>query len=580
MMKFRKWVALLSVPVLTLLGCGGGGVSNNSQQPPDTFSVGPNEGTDKTYGDITIHIEADGTFPNGSTLSLYQSAQAPEMPPEQNFVLGKPALKLTSTAIPQKDITVSILDEGKDYIAAIKSGEDWQPLNRVKAGGKTSFFLPAALGRVANRGGGKVWDWVIGLVKDDLPDTEFAIKRLEDGTDFGDPGTILCIHGVMDNYQSMARIGSRARARFGGSNVFSYAFPWKEGAQEAGIQLAALLAPYKNRIKNVIFVGYSQGVLVARHALERLGATATVVDLVSIMGPNEGSHWADEADFAFNIIKLWLNGTFSCSPFGVTVDDPAIRELRPGSAFLTDLNKYHNTQRGDVNYWLFNGNKDWVVTQDSAWAGHVPLEQLTGGTVWRHTVSGATHFNIKSNTGLIDQMFGSMGLKFGNELSILIDPAPNDVNAITDGWHFSLRVRNNSKSTIKIKDLAFETYLKDGLTYATQWYKPNDLFLGDPYPCSYQVWPVTLGPGKTSEVIYLYAWPDWEINRMEDLLDDNKKARTEKVILTGTLNGRPVKTEVFVTLRWNDYWPSLAQTRGEPQKDDRVGTVSADRPPR
>lgn len=569
-MRYRLWT-LLCVPLFTLFGCGGGGTSDNGlQSRTDSFSVGANQGADKTFGEIGVSFEALGTFPNGSNLTLDQTAQARQMPPEQNFALGKPALKLTSSETPQKDIVISIIDDRRDYIAGIESGGVWLPLRSTKANGKVMFTLPADLGRSGGRGGVKIWEWVIGLVKDNLSDTEYALKKLEGNTNFADPGTILCFHGILDNYQSMKTVGTRARAILGGSNVHSFAFPWKEGARAAGVELATQLAPYRDKLKNVTFVGYSQGILVARHALERLGATASVRNLVSIVGPNEGSRLAEPADFVFNIAKFWLNGTFSCSPFTADVDDPAIEELRPGSDFLTELNSYHTTQRGVVTYHLFAGGKDWVVERDSALATHVQLGELTGGPVFAYDLPTASHFNIKSDTTLIDSMFNSIGLMFDNELSIWT--LPSTVEADDYGWRYDIYIRNNTNSSVLLRLLTFDNFGMDGNWLGVQWYDPNTP-TGDFFPSRYAEWNLTLGPGETlSPPLGIFTWA----NRNRDYIwnaPTNQQALTIVLSVIGSQNGQQMQASVNVIGNYGDNHPSPPHTRSRSRDGNGLGLM-------
>ncbi len=569
-MIHRRFWTLFSVLLFGLVGCGGGGVNANFRDRTDTFSVGANQGADNTYGPITIKFDAAGTYPVGSSLTLTQSSRPSALPPTTNFQLAQPALKLESSETPQKDITISINDDGKDYIAGIQSGDEWLPLVRVKSNGVTSFTLPAALGRSGGRGGGKVWEWVIGLVKDNLSDTEYAIKRFEGTTAFAEPGTILCLHGILDNWQSMATIGSRARIKLGGNSVFSFAFPWKQGARQAGIELAAQLAPYKDKLKNVTFVGYSQGVLTARHALERLGATASVRNLISIVGPNEGSRLADRADFAFNIAKFWLNGTLSASPFTADVDDLAIEELRPGSEFLTELNSYHSTQRGVVTYHLFAGGKDWVVERDSALANGIQLGELTGGPVYTYDLPGATHFNIKSDTTLIDSMFNSIGLMFDNELSIWT--LPSTVEADDYGWRYDIYIRNNTNSSVLLRLLTFDNFGMDGNWLGVQWYDPNTP-TGDFFPSRYAEWNLTLGPGETlSPPLGIFTWA----NRNRDYIwnaPTNQQALTIVLSVIGSQNGQQMQASVNVIGNYGDNHPSPPHTRSRSRDGNGLGLM-------
>lgn len=395
----------------SIVGCGGGGAGGfgGFQSRQDPFTVAANQAVSKMFGEIGIEIAA-GTYPNGAQLTLKQSAQALQMPPTTNFKLGAPALELSSNATATKDLVVSIPDDGKQYIAGIEVDGEWLPLRSVKANGRINFTLPATFGRSSEDGPGQVWRWVIGLVKDNLSDTGYAIKQLTASAPFASPRTILCVHGILDNWQSMKKFVGPAMIKWDGSGVFSFAFPWKAGAKEAGIQLAALLAPYRDQLKHMTFIGYSQGVLVIRYALERLGASASVKNCVYLMGPNLGSMLANPVDFSFNIGKFWLNANVSGSLFDVDINDPAIKEFRPGNPFLADLNSSHGLPRIDVNYYLLNGEKDWVVDLNSGQAKGVPLGEIVSGTVWRGTVPGATHFSIKSDVNDIYKMLDLLPL--------------------------------------------------------------------------------------------------------------------------------------------------------------------------
>lgn len=390
----------------SIVGCGGGGAGNigGFQSREDPFTVGANQAFSRLFGEIGIEISA-GTYPGGAQLTLKQSAQASQMPPTTNFKLGAPALELISNATATKDVVVSIPDDGKQYIAGIEVDGEWLPLRNEKVNGRINFTLPANFGRSAEDGPGQIWRWVIGLVKDNLSDTGYAIKSFSGSTNFASPRTVLCAHGVLDNWQSMKGFAGPAFAKYDASGVYSFAFPWKAGAKAAGIELAALLAPYRNQLKRITIIGYSQGVLAVRYALERLGASASVKNCIYLMGPNLGSMLANPVDFSFNIGKFWLNANLSGSLFDVDINDPAIKEFMPGNPFLDELNSSHGLPRADVNYFLMNGGKDWVVDANSGQAIGVPLGELVSGTVWRGTAPEANHFNIKSDMNVMYRTF-------------------------------------------------------------------------------------------------------------------------------------------------------------------------------
>ncbi|MDP3992861.1 MAG: hypothetical protein Q8Q05_01445 [bacterium] len=402
-------LTLLAVLAFVPSGCGGGGAGNSTgfQSRQDSFTVAANQASSQLFGEIGVEVSA-GTYPSGANLTLKQMSQAAQMPPTTNFKLGKPALELSSDATATKDLVVSIPDDGKQYIAGIEVDGEWLPLRSVKANSRIHFTLPTTFGRSPEDGPGQIWRWVIGLVKDNLSDTEYAIKQLTPGAPFASPRTILCAHGILDNWQSMMKFVGPVLAKYEANGVYSFAFPWKAGAKAAGIELAALLAPYKNQLKNITIIGYSQGVLAVRYALERLGLSASVKNCIYLMGPNLGSYLANTADFAFEIGRFWLNANVSGSPFDIDIDDPAIKEFKPGNPFLVDLNSSHGSPRPDVNYYVLSGGRDWVVDANSGQAIGVPLEEIVSGSIWRGTVPEATHFNIKSDVNVIYRMFDSL----------------------------------------------------------------------------------------------------------------------------------------------------------------------------
>src|SRR3546814_7193947 len=131
-MSRRSFLSLAMSAVFgPLVGCGGGcsGSTGRFQDREDAFSVGPNQPFSRSFGQIDI-IFPSYTFPQGSDLTLSQSAHASNLPPANGFVRTQPALRLRSSAAPANDITVSILDDGKQYIAGIFVDSEWLPLRQ------------------------------------------------------------------------------------------------------------------------------------------------------------------------------------------------------------------------------------------------------------------------------------------------------------------------------------------------------------------------------------------------------------------------------------------------------------------
>ncbi len=562
---------------LLIVNCGGGGAGGGFPSRQDSFTVAANQASNQLFGEIGLEISA-GTYPNGANLTLKQLSQAPQMPPTANYKLAKPALELSSSDTATKDIVVSIPDNGQQYVAGIRTDTGWLPLRYTKANGKINFTLPADLGRSAGRESGQIWEWVIGLVKDNLPDTAFGIHLVAGNGSLG-PGSAIIVHGLMDNYQSVKRMAEMLRGRMGWTNVYSLAYDWRLSAPDTAAYLATVLDGQKPNGKNIDIVGHSRGCIVVRYTLEKLEKTEAVKNCYLFCGPHKGAD-AYVSDIWFALTREWLSDTYSCAPpTPETINGPAFDELIPGNSFLNDLNTYRSTQRGNVDYFLVAAERDNLVSVDSAQANGVTLEELTGGTVARYLLPGAGHSGVKSKQADINAFFDQLGLEI-SPLEVWVEPNP--VNAQTNGWHFTFKVRNNGSTALTVDNLTFDQFDKDGVWYGCQWFDPNTPS-GQLFPYRYANWNKRLQPGEVAP---------WDVHFRSNYNYDpiwtiplRFQART--VVIMAQLDQSAGSTTSLATTtvicHYDSIWPNPPRTRTRgrsPEGGGNFGQMGLAKPPR
>ena len=133
---------------------------------------------------------------------------------------------------------------------------------------------------------------------------------------------VLLVHGIWDSAASIAPL-ARGLATRGFERVTSFDLKPSDGsatipelAEQVRAQVDALLA--RHGCDQIDLVGFSMGALTSRYYLQRCGGKAHVRRFVSISGPHAGT-WTAYA--------LPLAG---------------IRQMRPGSALLVDLDSDDN----------------------------------------------------------------------------------------------------------------------------------------------------------------------------------------------------------------------------------------------
>ncbi|MEX2012327.1 MAG: hypothetical protein WD970_01040 [Patescibacteria group bacterium] len=572
----RSIFLLLTILLIALfaINCGGGGGSSQSVVilRQDPIEVGAGQHFTDTFGDVVIDIPS-GTYPNGASLTLTQYTTAPFKPGNPNFKPMHAALELSANATAQAEISVSVPSDPTGYVVGVKTEDSWQALRTLVANGQLTFNLSNQLSQApAHRSpSGGLWQIVVGIAKDNKQDTVFALNLVDGSGSFGD-GSAIIVHGLLDNYASMKTMAKNLRSRYGWRNVYSLAYPWSMPCPETAEYLGSVLDDPTLSPKSVTLVGHSRGCDVIRYTLEKLNKTMPVKEAIYFNGAHQGARAATTFDILLDIFTLWLNDKSDGSPLGVGGNDAFLEELRPDSQFRTDLNSYDFDQRGYVDYIFIAGEKDKLVTVDSALASGVDMQELTGGSVLRYTMPTLTHFNIKNSSDQIDQFFSLLGPRVD---AFQIWAEPNPVAGQNDGWHFVVNIRNISSQPVAVDNLTMDQHRQDGWWYAVQWCDPTTPG-GELFPDRYFRWGRTLQPG---EVVQLNVW--WWTNGNHDPLSSLPPLFQARTAVLTVQAEQPVgyhinQASTKVVAYYQDLFPEEPQTRRPGQMPDgQIGKMGS-----
>jgi triacylglycerol lipase len=131
--------------------------------------------------------------------------------------------------------------------------------------------------------------------------------------------TIILVHGFADNARRLAYMSTYLKRR--GWNVLTPTLRPSNGTvplEELAKQLETFIQNNISANSRVDLVGFSMGGLICRYYLQRLGGLSITDRFISISTPH--------------------NGTLTAKLF----NNPGIRQMRPGSIFLKDLDKDSN----------------------------------------------------------------------------------------------------------------------------------------------------------------------------------------------------------------------------------------------
>lgn len=128
--------------------------------------------------------------------------------------------------------------------------------------------------------------------------------------------TAILVHGHMDSAKGMARMAAALSAN--GRKMLTPSLTPSNGSiplEALALQLKLFIDAHIAKDEPVHLIGVSMGGLVCRYYLQRLGGLAKATCFISISTPHYGTYMA-------YLMSL-----------------PAVKQMRPGSAFLLDLNK-------------------------------------------------------------------------------------------------------------------------------------------------------------------------------------------------------------------------------------------------
>jgi triacylglycerol lipase len=125
---------------------------------------------------------------------------------------------------------------------------------------------------------------------------------------------VILVHGLLDSSRKMARLARHLRELGREAHTLDLVPSWgKVGLEKFAAQVAAFVEKTLPPGRRFDLVGFSMGGLVSRYYLQRLGGLERVDRFISIAAPHNGS------------LLAWL------------IPTPGCRQMRPGSAFLRDL---------------------------------------------------------------------------------------------------------------------------------------------------------------------------------------------------------------------------------------------------
>jgi triacylglycerol lipase len=125
---------------------------------------------------------------------------------------------------------------------------------------------------------------------------------------------VLLVHGLKDDARKMEPMARYLRSEGWDARTMSCRPSWgQKGLDALAGQVEHFVDANYPRHQRIDLVGFSMGGLVCRYYLQRLGGLDRVQRYVSISAPNRGS------------LLAWL------------ISNPGCRQMRPGSAFLRDL---------------------------------------------------------------------------------------------------------------------------------------------------------------------------------------------------------------------------------------------------
>lgn len=535
--------------LLLVVGCGGGGSGSSPVVNRTEAVVDP-----RVVQKVKIG-EANLTFPVGvfaaSTKVILTETRAPRLS-QPAFKTIQPVLTLELAETPKKAVTVEYPDaEGTLVAAAMDSQKPIGAWPVTRSGQKTIVSLDPTL---LNPGRAPVFTvgLVLGLVtKLSPPDADPGLTLIGPA---GSGRTIIFVHGLLQSADDLAAVALKAKSLGGYGRAYSFRYDYRASFRQAGEALASALKNSGFADKSVDLVGYSKGGLVARWALEQQGATKPVRQAVYLATPNQG------CNLTLAGLYYFFGGMWLISPIGLPFpawESDTFSELTPNSPALATLNKYRYQQNGDVDYFLFAGSSDHVVTKTSAQAQGTVMDDRTLGMIERFALEGFGHLAMDES----EAVTAALGKVTANQsgLTIKYDRNPLQPDFFSASWQSAITLTNTTKQPLTIEYCQFEQFDRNGAWQGNYWFDdqtPPGVF----FPHQRSRWGYQLSAGE-SVTRYIEFWPD-ESKTPVWSADPIRQARTSRQLVEAVdRNGQRYKSEAVLRLVYNDLTPAPPQTR-------------------
>ncbi len=476
---------------ISLVSCGGGGSGPSVPPDPtkpiktDVLNVAPNQAVNQVYGNETI-TASTATFPTGTTLTndLFNSTGF-LYPPANTKLKIFNVTELKSVAANQQPINISIAggNSNEIKIVAYRDANDptiWHWSTTNTGTGATPFQLSTASGRsLQDRSVGQTiantWNWLVASFIDNVPDTDSPTPLLLNNSSNTAGKRIFVGHGILDNVGSITDLANYLHLNFGAYLTYGMPYNYLDGGATAVSYFQQQLNSISALDKSIMLFLHSRGGLIGRDLVEHKIDPTKISDVIAYGTPNTGATIADPLTNLKRDMDQLLNDPFSICPTPQYEQEGCVTEMATGSSYLNalnlpDLNNGYN-QRVAVNYYFFAGSKDSVVPQDSALAKNVVMEEITSGAIERHIVQGAGHCSIKTDKNVMAEVVNFV--KNHSDAAIDVSLASNNVDAASDGWNYTIILKNNTGSYLPVHDLTMADYDQYGNSLDTSWLNPG-----------------------------------------------------------------------------------------------------------
>lgn len=610
-MKSKFGFLVLCLLMLVLTGCGNGGGGNNghdsintpvpttpipiysptpSQSPNNSPSPTPNhssspsptatpiqsptpnpsfhapsgrEITQAVSNEITIHISSN-TFPQGSEIEFTANTTADKpSTPDFEFIGSQPLIDITSSNIPQGTITLTISDKTKAkntnylYVLLSKTANGWDAINDLgtQVVNSTNIIIDKTKW-INNR-----LKVVIGRIRITSIAEETGLSQVgNDDTLAPADKVIILVHGLNTTAESMRLTANTIREAHLYRKIYLFSYDWRDRASSAAVGLGRYLDIFYSHNYHVDFLAHSRGVLICRYALEDIGKTEAVANLYAVCGPNKGANFSSAIDLLRTLRIDYINLTGNDFPFGLAdIGSPAVEELLPNSEFLRWLNCPKNRQRYYVNYYLFSGFYDILVSTESALAEDIPLNMILAGTI-EEFPRYHTHTNFINSRDGIDDILNVMRRQKNNNIELSADSKYIDIENDGYSWCYTLTITNKSNNSVTIQDMSIDEYDRYGNWTSLCWYDPYNI-PEEMFPTEYLIWNKYFTPGETID-IGIKTRVDGQDHNIYNTLEKNK-AKT-MIFSLKYQDGNIEKEALYAfILRFGDISPERAHVKNK-----------------